>query len=164
MYRYINIKYNFLKSLMIRNENSKQFFCLKIPNPDATSVGIAKSKFWIPESYFRQINKETKYLTWIWVKIKVWTKKTANKNPLPSVSGCIAFVLGHFEPAANTKRHEMTINLTNLFWQKYLSESAGNCVSGRPGRNKFGGPLVFSGFSLAASPSLCGQNSRRGTA
>ena len=67
-------------------------FCLKIPNPDATSVGIGKSRFLIPESYFRQINKETKYLTWICVKVKVWTKKTANKNPLPSVSGCIAFV------------------------------------------------------------------------
>ena len=45
-----------------------------------------------PRSYFRQINKETKYLTWIWVKVKVWTKNSANKNPLPSVSGCIAFV------------------------------------------------------------------------
>ena len=69
-------------------------FCLKIPNPDATSVGIAKSRFWSQGSYFRQINKETKYLTWIWGKVKVWTKKTANKNPLPSVSGCIAFVQG----------------------------------------------------------------------
>ena len=69
-------------------------FCLKIPNPDASSVGIGKSRFWIPERYFRQINKEMKYLTWIWVKVKVWTKKTENKNPLPSVSGCIAFVQG----------------------------------------------------------------------
>ena len=51
-------------------------FCLKIPtDPDATSVGIEKSRFWIPETYFRQINKETKYLTWIWLKVKVWTKK-----------------------------------------------------------------------------------------
>ena len=55
-------------------------FWLKIPNPDATSVGIAKSRFWSPESYLRQINKETKYLTWIWGKVKVWTKKIANKN------------------------------------------------------------------------------------
>ena len=61
---------------------------------DATSVGIGKSRFWIPESYFRQINKETKYLTWIWVKVKVWTKKTANKNPSLNVCGCIAFMQG----------------------------------------------------------------------
>ena len=69
-------------------------FCLKIPNPKVTSVGIGKSRFWCPESYFRQINKETKYLTWIWDKVKVWTKKNKNKNPLPSVSDCIAFVQG----------------------------------------------------------------------
>ena len=74
--------------------NHPSWFCLKIPNPDATSVGIGKSQFWSPESYFRQINKETKYLTCIWGKVKVWTKKTANKNALPSVSGCIAFVQG----------------------------------------------------------------------
>ena len=48
----------------------------------------------------------------------------------------------HFKPAVNTKREnkrEMTINLRNLFGQKYLSESAGNGVSGRPGRKHFGG-------------------------
>ena len=52
----------------------------------------------------------------------------------------------HFEPAVNTKR-EMTINLPNLFWQKYLSESAEN---GRPGRKNFGGP-----------PSILGLRRRR---
>ena len=44
----------------------------------------------------------------------------------------------HFEPAVNTKR-EMTINLPNLFRQKYLSESAGNGVSGPSGCKNFGG-------------------------
>ena len=49
----------------------------------------------------------------------------------------------HFGSAVNTKREnkrEMTINLPNLFRQKYLSESAGNGVSGPPGRKNFGGP------------------------
>ena len=45
----------------------------------------------------------------------------------------------HFEPAVNTKR-EMMINLPNLLWRKYLSESAGNGVAGPPGRKNFGGP------------------------
>ena len=71
----------------------------------------------------------------------------------------------HFEPAVNTKREnkrEMTINLPNHFWQKYLSESAGNGVSGRPGRkNLWGPPLVFIlGFALGCTPR--GQT-RRGT-
>ena len=67
---------------------------VKLPECPTIPISSGLSRFWIPESYFRQINKETKYLTWIWVKVKVWTKKTANKNPLPSVSGCIAFVQG----------------------------------------------------------------------
>ena len=93
IYMYINIHiYTECPTIPISSGLSR--FCLKIPNPDATSVGIGKSRFWIPESYFRQINKETKYLTWIWVKVKVWTKKTANKNPLPNVCGCIASVQG----------------------------------------------------------------------
>ena len=47
----------------------------------------------------------------------------------------------HFEPAVNTKREnkrEMTINLPNLFWQKYLSESAGNGVLEPPGNGVSG--------------------------
>ena len=41
----------------------------------------------------------------------------------------------HFEPAVNTKR-EMTINLQKCFWQKYLSESAGNfTVVGKTSRS-----------------------------
>ena len=71
----------------------------------------------------------------------------------------------HFEPAVNTKREnkcEMTIYLPNLFWQKYLSESAGNGVSGRPGCKKFDAPIVFLDFALGWS--LRGQKSRQGTA
>ena len=48
----------------------------------------------------------------------------------------------HFEPAVNTKREnkrKMTINLPNLFRQKYLCKSAGNYVSEPPGRKNFGG-------------------------
>ena len=40
-------------------------------------------------------------------KVKVWTKKTANKSPLPSVSGYIAFVQGLLRLVIS---HEMTIN------------------------------------------------------
>ena len=40
-------------------------------------------------------------------KIKVWTKKTASKNPFTSVSACIAFVQGLLRLVIS---HEMTIN------------------------------------------------------
>ena len=85
-------------SLIVRGENHPDFvgiIPILLENTESRHYFSRdrKSRFWIPESYFRQINKETKYLTWIWVKVKVWTKKTANKNP-KSVSGCIAFVQG----------------------------------------------------------------------
>ena len=35
---------------------------------------------------------------------------------------------------------------TELFWQKYLCESAGNDVSGPPGRKNFGGPSSILGL------------------
>ena len=38
---------------------------------------------------------ETKYLTWIWGKLKVWTKKKLQKKLL-CVSGCIAFCAKSF--------------------------------------------------------------------
>ena len=113
------------------------------------------------------------YLTWIWVKVKVWTKKTANKNPLPSVSGCIAFCARSFSFSnlpcisnqrynVNTKR-EMTINLPNLFLTEILFyvRVLEIVFQGVEVANISGDPLVFLGFALGWP--LCGQKSRWGT-
>ena len=149
-------------------------FCLKIPNHDATSGGIGKSRFWIPESYFRQINKETKYLTWIWVKVKaVWTKKNANKNLLPSVSVCIAFVQGllrlvtshAFWTSGKYQAWKQAWNddqFTEPFFDRNIYARVLEMVfQGVQVAKISGDPLVFSGFAL--SWPLCGQKSRRGT-
>ena len=87
---------DFVGIIPILLENPKEI-CLKIP-----TVGIAKSRFWRPESYFLQMNKETKHLTWIWVKVKVWTKITEKRNPFRSISDCIAFGQGLLRSALIT--------------------------------------------------------------
>ena len=139
-------------------------FCLKIPNPDAiTSVGIEKSRFWSPESYFRQINKETKYLTWIWGKVNVWTKKTANKNPLPSISGCIAFVQGllrlvtshAFWTSGKYQTWKQAWSKWRSIYRNFFDRNIYLRVlemvfQGLQVANISGDPLAFSGFALVS--------------
>ena len=49
-------------------------------------------------------------------------------------------------------KREMTINFPNLFWQKCLSESAGDGVSEPPGRKIFGGiPIIINIPSIIKS-------------
>ena len=61
-------------------------------------AGNYSQKSWnlISEILISKIVRGGVALTWAQFTLRkltrVWTKKTANKNPLPSVSGCIAFV------------------------------------------------------------------------